>query len=100
MDIYCPRCGEPFEIDSLGDSVGETIVLPGNPGGAEVRIDSVKKAADIFYKYGCGVLTNGVACKRDKSMRTEFSSALRDLLGDDIDGIASELEDAEYLGLI
>ena len=30
----------------------------------------------------------------------KLSGMLFDVLGDDIDGIASELEDAEYMGLI
>jgi hypothetical protein len=55
-----------------------------------------------FRKDGCKALTVYAAhCSKapDKNA-TQITSMLFDVLGDDVDGIASELEDAEFLGYI
>lgn len=97
QDIYCPRCGEAFALDEFHEYVNEPV-----PGGL-TRFESFKQVKDFFYARGCGVLLNGKPCKagdEGSKTRAAYSSALSELLGDDVDGIASELEDAEYLGLL
>lgn len=84
MDIYCPRCGEPWDIDSLHDEAAES-----NRSFSDVRAD--------FAVKGCLALTSfGVRpedCLRKNNLKTAAASALFDLLGDDVDGIASEMAD-------
>jgi hypothetical protein len=48
MDIYCNRCGEPWEIDSLHD------VFDGNG-----RAISYAEAAKRFERLGCGAFDAG-----------------------------------------
>ncbi len=91
MDIYCPICAEPWEIDSLHDIAEED----------GVTFASARKA---FFADGCGVAfaSWGVRCDRaegEAGNRAAVSAMLADMLGDDIDGIASEMEYAEALGL-
>lgn len=81
MDIICPRCGEPWEIDSLHDYAEET----GTTFAAVSKTFRVK---------GCGTALaewQGGPCERTEG--SEVRSALADLLGDDIDGYASLCED-------
>jgi hypothetical protein len=88
MDIYCPKCGEPVEIDSLHDYAED----------AGSTFDQVLKT---FKKDGCGVAFDdwGFTCVPDPSnaQRASMSSMLFDILGDDVDGIASTIQDWEYL---
>lgn len=82
MDIICPKCGEPWEIDTLhdyADEVGSTFT----------------EVSRQFRTKGCGVAFSewgvGGACYADE--RAGMRSALADILGDDIDGYASLCED-------
>lgn len=74
MDIYCANCGEPFSVgnDTIEDinlaKNGKCIVCKGDRNKAEVP-------------EGSGLT------------RSEATSALADVLGDDVDGIASMLDD-------
>ena len=78
MDIYCTTCGEPWELWNDGE---------GEP--------AYKKA-----KRGACPSCDGDPAKagRSGSMQAMATAALVDILGDDDDGIASMLEDFEYIG--
>ncbi len=85
MDVYCPKCAEPVDMDYFHDVAAETettyAVVAGN-----------------FRAVGCSAV--GFTCsERDTSGRAAASSALMDLMGDDMDGVAAMLEDAEYMGM-
>ena len=87
MDIYCPVCAEPWEIDSLHDVADED----------GTSFAHVRKA---FFSDGCGAAfaSWGVTCERASGkagQRAMVSAMLAEILGDDIDGIASEMADAE-----
>ena len=87
MDIYCPVCGEPCEIDTLHDAAQET-----GKTFAEIR--------DTFQTEGCATAIPGFTCTPNKHPeRAAMAAMLADLLGDDIDGIAAAFEDFEELGL-
>jgi len=77
MDLYCPRCGEPWSIDFVQHEM------------------NVSERSDFRAGQGCP------SCKgrevERKPFRAELAAALGDLLGDDIDGLAAEMEDAEYM---
>lgn len=82
MDLLCPKCGEPWDIDSLHDE-------------AESQGTTFSRIAKRFCQIGCAVF-EGVTCvsNDDVSKDTlENISAIYDLLGDDMDGAASFLED-------
>lgn len=110
MDIRCPICSEPWDIDSLHEEVTERFgtwdpeavprynrhlgkgatVLPDRPYEdlfAEVRQD--------FSRRGCEAL----GARHGDHEASPLIAEVLDLLGDDIDGAASLLDDAEALGL-
>lgn len=76
MDIYCPVCGEPWNLDALHD-------VPG------VAFESARRR---FAREGCRVFgsTHNSAVDSDRAAK---SAVLHQLLGDDIDGIAALMED-------
>ena len=86
MDIICPICAEPFDMDELHD----------NEEGL-----SFKEAYKRFRTEGCGEIF-GTSCRPPEDEvgkeRAAVASALSDLLGDDADGFAAMMEDYE-LGL-
>ena len=86
MDVYCPRCAEPCDIDEFH----------------YVDDMTFDQARTTFFdrSKGCGVLFGGKPCTPDNSLRAEASAALSDILGDDVDGIASMLDDFEYIGML
>ena len=85
MDVYCPRCGEPWDVYEFHDIAGVTY----------------NQAKDTFFTKGCGFLFNdGVLCKNTGSRQAEVSALMYELMPDDVDGIASMLEDFEYAGML
>jgi len=84
MDIRCVKCGEPWDMDEL-HYVAED---------EGTDFDSVRSR---FYQQGCIVL-GGNKCEFTK--QSAIVSALAEINGDDVDGFASDLEDAEWLGLL
>ncbi len=76
MDIYCPVCGEPSDMDSLHD-------VPGT---------SSPTAQRRFARDGCAVFDTSHTSPIDADT-AELSSLLLDLPGDDIDGGASLMAD-------
>lgn len=130
MDVYCRICGEPWDMDTLHDEIAERIAagafqqLPdhndyrqGTEQYAKYRA-AYDKCYDIvrndFYSSGCSAMwafsgrpegeTPSWCVKKeptsDKLTKGEAMSALIDLLGDDVDGIASMMDEAEYLGFV
>lgn len=89
MDILCPVCCEPWEIDTLHEYVSEASEM--FPSEA-ITFDSVYRQ---FKRQGCGAAFGGwkVSCERDTSGRGYVLSELADILGDDIDGYASFCDD-------
>ena len=87
MDIYCSVCGEPTDIWCIGEEAEAM-------GNTEEAYASVRKA---FRKVGCNAfpLTMGEAswCKPNNSDRANIAAALMGLMGDDLDGVASMMED-------
>jgi len=86
MDIYCVRCGEPTDMDYLHDVAAE-------------QETTFAKVLAAFQTKGCEALGEP-QCERRPSLRSEAMSAMFDILGDDVDGAASMMEDLEYMGLL
>jgi hypothetical protein len=86
MDIYCPRCSEPWDVYELHTAVEE---------GYAADYDDARSQ---FYSVGCGVLFGGPPCRENRTLKSEASLVLADVLGGDLDGVAALLEDFEYEG--
>jgi len=78
VDIYCKRCGEPWDVCGVFD---------GDMTPAERE--------RILNGEGCPCCYGKEVQRRP--FRAELTSALHGILGDDIDGLAAELEDAESM---
>ena len=79
MDIYCKKCREPWDIDTLHDVASEQ----------GRTFDQVRSA---FYDTGCEALD----CRHGNLGYDPRIEALQELCGDDIDGLASDME---YFGI-
>jgi hypothetical protein len=75
MDICCPRCGEPWSVFSRGEDM------------------TISEWNAMMARQGCPCCRNKQITKTPA--RAQVMRVLQDVLGDDIDGIAAELEDAE-----
>lgn len=78
MDIKCVKCGEPWdmsELHEMGDWVGEEL--------------SYSDARERFYATGC----EAFGSKHGDGKADAGIGVLYDLLGDDVDGAASLMED-------
>lgn len=84
-DIYCHLCGEPVEIDYLHDV-------------AEDHDVTFSQMFADFTKHGCTAL--GAVCNPTPVLgRALLARIAAELLSDDVDGIASMMDDAEYMGM-
>ena len=77
MDLYCQRCGEPWEHYYVHH-----------------EMEPDERNAFLAGKH--------CPCCHDKEVeripfRAELAAAFSDILGDDTDGIAIEMEDAEFM---
>ena len=82
MDIYCPRCAEPCDLDELHYVDGY----------------SFDEARRRFFALGCGLTFGYEPCEHSDSPVADLSAAIAELSGDDIDGYAADMEDAMFLG--
>lgn len=99
-DIYC-KCGEPWDLDTIHEEIAadhdrSTWLTDG-------RYDEAKYAK-LFAKYrakfrkdGCEMFGTGHSnCNPSAG---ETFQAIDDIMGDDVDGAISMMEDAEQMGL-
>jgi len=126
MDVYCRICGEPWDMDTLHEEIDERIAkgflaeLPDHNNYRDsdqyrkyraVYDGYYQKVRSEFYRRGCGAMWafRGVAedespswcVKREEKLGTTMAmGALIDLMGDDLDGIASMMDDAQVMGLL
>lgn len=97
MDIYCPVCGEPWEVDTLHDELSRR--LNGRSVTDEYYTRQFRLLQRDFAVKGCVELGSQHAptiAEQDKA-RAELSAEMFALLGDDIDGVASAMDDFEGL---
>lgn len=104
MDIYCVKCGEPWDLDCLHEEAEERVSasVVGEPYAAVF-----KRVRSEFASVGCAALAGAYGasvadqCKASASSRSraQLSAVAFDLMGDDIDDVASMMDDAERLGL-
>ena len=77
MDLYCERCGEPWEH-------------------YYVMYEMTPEEKGAFLRGEHCPSCKGKEIER-RPFRAQVAGALHDVLGDDIDGLAAEMEDAEAL---
>jgi hypothetical protein len=85
MDIRCRYCREPWELDHIHDE-------------AEAAGTTFKSLRAKFSQMGC-VALGGQDCRKGRTP-SAVVDMLTGLLGDDVDGLACELEDAAAIGLL
>ncbi len=76
MDVYCKRCGEPFELYGI-------------------NFDFTPEERNHFWSgEGCPCCY-GKPAPEKRPFRCRVQEALESALGDDHDGLAASMEDAE-----
>lgn len=87
MDTRCSKCGEPYGVLDITEEADYYGYTP-------------TEMHRLFAEQGCAAI--GATCNPNTlGSDTAYAvSVLQDILGDDIDGLASTLEDLEYYGLI
>lgn len=96
MDVRCRNCGEPWDNDSLHDEAAARR-SEGKP-----RATYTEVAAD-FRRLGCNALDTeyGVqVCSPRNAAHGATLDVIYEFMGDDMDGAASMIEDAEMMGLL
>lgn len=79
MDVYCKRCGEPFDLYGVNNG------------------DMTLSERDHFWAgEGCPCCY-GKPAPEKRPFRCELQEVLEGILGDDHDGLAAEMEDAEMM---
>ena len=86
MDIYCPICSEPVDVDEFR-YVADERGLP------------VSQVRSEFYQDGCVALLASCNASTVGSDRARIAAEVYGLLGDDIDGAAAFLDDIDTLGV-
>lgn len=104
MDVYCCKCGEPWDMDSFHDEVDNRADDMGTRASNLTRDEYGTLYSSVrqeFTTRGCVAFTYAAdSCiGAGDTMRAAASSALMDMMGDDLDGVASMLDDAQALGM-
>ena len=91
MDLYCQRCGEPFDFWHVQQEMDDEIEDFGKDG----------KKPSVRFKdgEGCPCCNWGKAAPKEQSFRSEAMGVMFDMLGDDVDGAAAMMDDFEYAGM-
>lgn len=82
MDIYCPRCGEPWDNDTLHDEADE-------------RNTTYREMQTRFAAKGCAAFDEAHNENGDQ-FRAAASGVLMEMMGDDFDGVAAMMQDAGF----
>lgn len=88
MDIYCVKCGEPIEIETIHEYASDT-------GSTFTEV------LQVFQSAGCGeAFSNwGFTCNPsiEGNDRASIAAIAYELLGDDIDGAAAMFDEWDFL---
>lgn len=107
MDIKCPKCAEPWDMYSLHDvceqryeekhGIVQKEDWARDRDGTNKRYEPIYEAvAAEFRVKGCEVFD----CSHNGNTAHPGIAEIYELLGDDMDGAASLLDDADYLGML
>ena len=88
-DVLCPKCREPWELDSIHNRTEELY-----PELAKTDYQlAFSKAYSQFRAQGCEFF--GTSCYMPQK-RSAALDAIYEIIGDDVDGAISEIQDYEY----
>jgi hypothetical protein len=108
MDIFCPKCREPWDTDCLHERIEDENPNYRSKCMTNGKFDQKKYEEKFFNPMrakfrteGCYALGGG-RCTPDAGAanRTSLLSEIHDLMGDDFDGEVSMMEDAKAFGLL
>lgn len=100
MDQYCIGCGEPWDICYITDDIMTMTPEEREADGWDIQTDSyLGKERRIDSCPCCKANREAGNADANRTIR-EFAAVAHDILGDDIDGIAAMMEDAEYFGML
>ena len=97
-DVYCPRCGEPWDMYDFHDIARDWDI-------------TFQQVYSLFQQFGCGMFNaawDGMtiasieACDNELVESVEFVRSVAEvynLMGTDIDGAVSTIEDFRAMGL-
>jgi len=108
-DIFCPKCGEPWDLDCLHDEIAAR--NPDLPWVDDITNKYDQKLYDPYFnamrkefqRDGCVALKSYGGGHNEETMdppRNSVYGSLMELAGDDIDFAVSMMEDAERYGLV
>jgi hypothetical protein len=105
MDIYCPKCGEPFEIDTLHEFVAEQYPSePWKDENGKYNQAEYERIFDITYDafklVGCNAINFPHNKETLNPQKNGIYGILMEFAGDDIDFAASMMDEAESWGLL
>jgi len=94
MDIYCSKCAEPWDMDSIHEEI-DNRYDGSKPDDYQKAYAQVKSE---FYRDGCKAFTyawDGDCSPADDAAKTKaaVSAVLYDAFGHDLDGVASDMAD-------
>ena len=94
-DIYCSKCAEPWDMDTLHEELDYRTHYQGEPDDYQQAYHALKEE---FYGKGCAAFTfaiNEPCAPADEASKDKafISAALYSAFGDDLDGVASEMAD-------
>lgn len=95
MDIKCPKCGEPWDMDCIHDEISdrhpdEPWRIGGKHNQALYEQNYYGVVLGEFRTNGCSAL--GSRCNPNTTAHPAIGE-LMDLMGDDVDGAAALMED-------
>ena len=98
MDILCPKCGEPWDMDSIHDEARERIQAGSVPASAPYE-QVYNGLVALFVRRGCRTfkMLGASPCERVDDERTAAARAMYAMMPDDLDGCAAMFED---MGLV
>ena len=98
MDILCPKCGEPWDMDTLHDEAKARIDA-GQVPSVWAYADVYNALVRMFTRRGCYALKTigGIRCTRVDNETTAAARAMYAMMPDDLDGCAAMFED---MGLV
>lgn len=97
MDLYCQRCDEPWDVYYVGGSGG--MDSDSKDDGVET-VKGMMPSEAFKAGIGCPACKWGENAPKQQSLRGMAMSAMAEILGDDIDGMASMMDDFEYMGML
>ena len=85
MDVYCQHCNEPWDTWEVYNELGDE------------NISDLDAKMDFLKGIGCPSCHWGKLGQPKDSFISAAMDAMSDILGDDVDGMASMLDDYEYM---